>query len=81
MGYGLSEGGSRWRDRLGAINRSRFGGWFRARVKEEGMTGGGNADKENGIVLLVRMVFCCVRPLEGCWGWGGAGCELTSIAS
>ena len=53
--------------------------------KRAGMKGGwrcdGNADKENGIVLLVRMVFCCVRPLEGCWGLGGAGCELTSIAS
>ena len=38
---GLSEGGSRWCDSLGAINRSRFGGWFRARAKEEGMKGGG----------------------------------------
>ena len=44
-------------------------------VKEEVMKGGGkcdgNADKENGIVFLVRMVFCCVRPLEGCGGLGG----------
>ena len=33
---------------------------------------GGNEAKVRGRILLVRMVFCCVRPLEGCGGigWG-----------
>ena len=42
---------------------------------------GGNEAKVRGRVFLMRMVFCCVRPLEGCWGLSGAGCELTSIAA
>ena len=39
MEDGLSEGGSRWCDSLGANNRSRFGGGHRARANEEGMKG------------------------------------------
>ena len=46
MGYGLSEGGGRWCGSLGANSRSRFGGWFRAGAKNEGMKGGGESAAE-----------------------------------
>jgi hypothetical protein len=46
------------------------------RVKEEDMKSGrkrgGNEAKVRGRVLPVRMAFCCVRPLEGRGGLGGA---------
>ena len=76
MEDGLSEGGSRWCDSLGAINRSRFGGWFRARAKEEGMKGGGASaagmrprkEDESFLCAWFSAVFC---PLDdrGGPGW------------
>ena len=75
---GLSEGGSRWCDSLGAINRSRFGGWFRARVKEAGMKGGGESaeemrPKERGRSFLCAWFSVVFRPLEGRGGIGWDG--------
>ena len=45
-----------------------FGRGERGGDEGRGRKCGGNEAKVRGRVLLVRMAFCCARPLESCGG-------------